>query len=735
MPQALLARLASRYPLLLVAGWLVLLTLLAPWAPRLTESLQGHGLLAADGEHAQVQRLLQRAYGIPADAVIVLFERQPSVTVQAMEAHIAQTVEWLRRQQTTDTVVSPLEQPYMRQGNSAYALLSYRVPVHTWAPLLARTAEELPSYPGIAIRLTGQPAIQAEVDAASSRDIRRAELIGLPAALAILLIAFGGLIPAIIPIVAGLAAVGAATGIVAWLATRLTLSSFVPSVIPMVGLALTLDFALLLVSRYREELADSYASEDAKANSDASADTGSALTGADASVALTGSDAVAALARTMRTAGRSVSYAAAAVALALLGTLWIPLPLFRSVALAALVALGMSLLAAWTLVPALLRLLTPSLRRRHQQASSRWPARWAASVMRHPRLAASVAALLLVLCCLPLAGLRLAIPDAGSLPRDSEARIAFERYAAVYEAPGQSTLYGALTATNGDGTQRAQAIEGMKGSNGTEGVEGSPQLAAALALVDALREDPLVTEALVLPPTAGHPAFVRLRLIGEPGSPEVSAWLREQGRELAADSGGLLLGGEAKYRQEVQDLIYDHLGKTALSIGAASMLVLLLAFRSVVIALKTLLLNLLSLAAAFGLLTWVFDTGLFGLTAGPIAIMIPVFIFGLAFSISMDYAVFLVSRIYEAYQRSGDNEKAVVSGLAHTGRIITCAAAILIAVTLPFGWGEVAGVQQLGLGIALAIFIDATLIRFLLLPALMRLLGRWNWWGPRLRRP
>jgi len=708
MPGALLTRLSHRYPLLVVAGWLVLLALLAPWAPRLTESLQGHGLLAADGEHAQVQRLLQRAYGIPADAVIVLFERQPSVTAQAMESHIRQTVEWLRRQQTTDAVVSPLEQPYMRQGNSAYALLSYRAPVHTWAPLLARTAEKLPSAPGIAARLTGQPVIQAEVDAASSRDIRRAELIGLPAALAILLIAFGGLIPAIIPIVAGLAAVGAATGIVAWFATRLTLSSFVPSVIPMVGLALTLDFALLLVSRYREELA-----------------------GSDA-----GSDTDAALARTMRTAGRSVSYAAAAVALALLGTLWIPLPLFRSVALAALVALGMSLLAAWTLVPSLLRLLTPSLLGRSSpRASPRWPARWATRVMRHPRLAASVAALLLLLCCLPLAGLRLAIPDAGSLPRDSEARIAFERYAAVYEAPGQSTLYGALTATDGtereqtmDGTKRAQAAEGM------EGTEGSVQLAGALALADALREDPLVSEALALPPTTGHPAFVRFRLAGEPGSAEVSAWLRERGSEPTSDPGSLLLGGEAKYRQEVQDLIYDHLGKTALSIGAASLLVLLLAFRSVVIALKTLLLNLLSLAAAFGLLTWLFDAGLFGLTAGPIAIMIPVFIFGLAFSISMDYAVFLVSRIYEAYQRTGDNESAVVTGLAHTGRIITCAAAILIAVTLPFGWGEVAGVQQLGLGIALAIFIDATLIRFLLLPALMRLLGRWNWWGPRLRR-
>ncbi|GBF74480.1 hypothetical protein PA598K_02827 [Paenibacillus sp. 598K] len=703
----MLARLAYRYPLLLVAGWLVLLALLAPWAPRLTESLQGHGLLAADGEHAQVQRLLQRAYGIPADAVIVLFERQPSVTAQAMESHIRQTVEWLRRQETTATVVSPLEQAHMRQGNSAYALLSYQAPVHSWAPLLVRTAEELPSYPGIAIRLTGQPAIQAEVDGASSRDIRRAELIGLPAALAILLIAFGGLIPAIIPIVAGLAAVGAATGIVAWLATRLTLSSFVPSVIPMVGLALTLDFALLLVSRYREELACS------DANSDADA-------------ALTGSDAVAALTRTMRTAGRSVSYAAGAVALALLGTLWIPMSLFRSVALAALVALGMSLFAAWTLVPALLRLLTPSLLgRTGTRASSRWPARWATRVMRHPRLAASVAALLLLLCCLPLAGLRLAIPDAGSLPSDSEARIAYERYAAVYEAPGQSTLYGALTVT--DGTERSQAMEGM---------EGSAQLAVALALVDALREDPLVTEALALPlpPTAGHPAFVRFRLAGEPGSSEVSAWLRERGSESVRGSGSLLLGGEAKYRQEVQDLIYDHLGKTALSVGAASLLVLLLAFRSVVIALKTLLLNLLSLAAAFGLLTWFFDVGVFGLTAGPIAIMIPVFIFGLAFSISMDYAVFLVSRIYEAYQRTGDNESAVVAGLAHTGRIITCAAAILIAVTLPFGWGEVAGVQQLGLGIALAIFIDATLIRFLLLPALMKLLGLWNWWGPRLRR-
>lgn len=672
MTSQLLISWLHRHALLVVAGWLLLLVLLAPWAPKLTEVLQDHGL-AAEGNHMKVQQLLEQTYGMPAESVILLFERQPSVSASAMDAYIRETIDWLRMKEATATLYSPLDDPQLRDGNRAYGLLSFQSPAYTWGPRLEEIRTALPEQAGITVHLTGQPAIQAEVNEASHRDFRHAELIGLPVAFLILLLAFGGFVAAAIPIVTGLVAVSAAMGFMYWVGTEMMLSSFVLNVIPMVGLALSLDFALMLVSRYREELE--------------------------------AADPVEALVRTMRTAGRAVFYAAGTVALGLLGTLWIPLPLFRSVGLAALVVLIISFLLAWTFVPALLLLLASALRNRSSamNQSTHWH-RWSAWLLKRPRLAAFGSAAVLLLCCLPLARIQLAIPDAASLPPSSEVRQAYDRFNESFGDPSKSTVYAALSWTDRHSYR------------------------------EAWREDPLVRQVTELPPVSGSPAFMRIELNGEPGSPAVSDWLRRQ--ESAAEQAlmPLLLGGEAKHKQEVEDLIYGNLGKVALSIAVLNFLILLLAFRSVIIALKTLLMNALSLGASFGILAWIFREGLLGVTPGPIAIMIPVFIFGLAFSISMDYAVFLVSRIYEAYHRTGNNDAAVTFGLARTGRIITCAAAIIIAVTLPFAWGEVAGVQQLGIGIALAIFMDATLIRFLLLPALMKLLGRWNWWAPRLRR-
>ncbi|WP_020616900.1 MMPL family transporter [Paenibacillus daejeonensis] len=672
----------SRHALLVIGGWLFLLIVLAPWAPKLGEVLQDHGL-AVDGEHSKVQQLLEQAYGMPANPVIVLFEGQPSVAAPVMEAYLQRTMDWLRLHGDLDLLVSPLEQPGMREGNTAYALITFQAPTHRWGPKIDTVRAYLPEQPGITVRLTGQPVIQAEVNEASHRDFRQAELIGVPIAFLFLLLAFGGFAAAAIPIVCGLVTVSTAMGIMYWIGTEVVLSSFVLNVIPMVGLALSLDFALMLVSRYREELATA--------------------------------DPTDALSLTMATAGRAVFFAAGAVALGLLGTLWIPLPMFRSVALASLVVLSLSFLIAWSLVPALLSLLTPALRTKsgHQRRAALWHG-WSAALMKRPVLAAVGSGALLLLCCLPLMRIQLTIPDAASLPLSSEARQAHERLEARFGHPSQSTLYAVLS--------------------GTDNLPLAAKMEAATLLVKQMGSDPLVMEAAGLPPVAGGPAVVRLQLNGEPGSSGVDEWLRQWDAHEQLVSGKLILGGEAKYRQEVQQLIYDNLGKVALSIAISNLVMLLLAFRSVIIAVKTLLMNILSLGASFGLLAWIFRDGLLGVMPGPIAIMIPVFIFGLAFSISMDYAVFLVSRIYETYRSTGNNEAAVILGLARTGRVITCAAAIIIAVTLPFAWGEVAGVQQLGVGIALAIFIDATLIRFLLMPALMKLLGKWNWWAPGLRR-
>lgn len=220
---------------------------------------------------------------------------------------------------------------------------------------------------------------------------------------------------------------------------------------------------------------------------------------------------------------------------------------------------------------------------------------------------------------------------------------------------------------------------------------------------------------------------------GEPGSEQVADWLeriRNSDHAPGFNNVKLRYGGEAAKQYEIMQEVTSQLPKVLVFVVVTNYLVLLAAFRSMLIPIKAILMNLLSLAASFGILVWVFNEGHLGMEPSAIAIMIPVFIAGLVFGISMDYGVFMLSRIQEVYRRTGDSDVAVQQGLASTGRLVTSAAAILLAVTVPFAFAEVAGVRQLGIGITAAVLIDVTLIRLILVPALMKLMGRWNWWLP-----
>lgn len=303
------------------------------------------------------------------------------------------------------------------------------------------------------------------------------------------------------------------------------------------------------------------------------------------------------------------------------------------------------------------------------------------------------------------------------MPRGYDSRIAAEIFEANFAPPSASQVYFVVQG-RGDRLTEAEWLQ-------------------AQALAERLAADPFVRRVdSVFSRQASRPYANGNRLLfyvtvgGEPASGETMDWLRSRERDGETSDIRYLIGGEAKYEQEVYDAIFRNLKRALLFIFAANFVVLSAAFRSVLLPAKMIGMNLLSIGASFGILAWLFERGAFGMEPGPVAIMIPVFIFGLVFGISMDYGVFLVSRIYEEYRRTGNNDEAIRVGLASTGRIITSAAAIMIAVTAPFASGDVAGVKQLGIGIAAAIFIDATVIRMILVPALMKWLGKWNWWAP-----
>lgn len=698
-----------RYPKLIILGWLLFFLFFGFYAPKLPSVLKDHGLIS-NGTFTRVEQIRAKDFHIPENPVMLVFEKKPSLAPQSFQGYIQQDLLSLRGMQGLTEIISPLEREGMIHENVAYALLGFNIHPHEMKPVLHELQTRLPMHRDMSVKLTGKSVVQEDVNRASQRDLRRAESLGLPMAFLVLWIAFGGITSAFIPIIIGLIGVTGTMGMMYWLGTRMELSNFVLNVIPMVGLALSIDFALMMVSRFREEIHVAPAGQ--------------------------------ALMTTMSTAGRAVLFSALSVCLGLVGILFIPLPMFFTIALGAMMVVSVSVLLSLTLVPVLLMLWLPAIQAErkplYKQSKSNFWVGFARFVMRRPLQMSLLAACILICCILPLTKMKLAIPDATSLPEGYNSRIAFETYQSQFGSRMRSDIHliaqGNTTEfTKNDWKNASSLILKLEQDPLVEGVDSIfSRLGMPYDRLYALFQNPAqkAVDERILHAFVNHNTMrVDVRLKGDPSSHQVMNWLRMWEKEGDSAPLRFILGGEAKYQQEIFDDIFNHLDEVLLFILISNYVVLFIAFRSILIPLKTILMNLLSLGASFGILTWIFQEGHFGLEPSRIAIMIPVFIFGLAFGISMDYGVFLVSRIYEEYQRTQDNQRAVLIGLASISKIINSAAAIMIAVTLPFAFGDVVGVKQLGIGIAAAIFIDATVIRLILVPSLMVLLGKWNWWG------
>ncbi|WP_238357723.1 MMPL family transporter [Cohnella zeiphila] len=694
-----------------ILAWTLFLLVFGSFAPKLPSVLMDHGLFP-DGEYARVEQILSSDFRIPKDPVILLFEKKPSVAPQQFRQFIQQTLFQMRGIEGIGRIVSPFQREGMFNGNFTYALLGLKPDSRNIPVTLDDIQRRLAPAAEISVSMTGKPVVQTDVNRASRHDLQKAERIGVAAAFLVIWVAFGTIALALIPIIVGLISVTGTMGIMYLLGTQVELSNFVLNVIPMVGLALSMDFALMIVSRFREEAEKAPLGQ--------------------------------ALEITMNTAGRAVLLSATCVFLGLTGILWIPLPMFSSIAIGAMIVLTVSVWLTLTLIPALLSVLWPILRsgRKPRPAFAHrkiWDA-ISAFVLKRPVRMGLLASLFLMGCCLPLSRMRVTVPDATSLPPNEPSRLAFESYEAEFFSPSRSDVYliveGPAQKLNKEDWQNAYAL--VRELKNDPDVQEVDSVFGALRvpperLYDLMQDTRIKEkyEPVLQPFISDNKMLVRVSLRGAPTSPKVMDWLRLREQEGVSSDIRFLLGGEAKYRQEVFDDIFRSIPYALLFILVSNYAVLFVAFRSLLLPFKTIVMNLLSLGASFGILAWIFEEGLFGMEPGSIAIMIPVFIFGLVFGISMDYGVFLLSRIFEVYRQTRDNDRAVMTGLASTGRIITSAAAIMIAVTVPFAFGEVAGVKQLGIGIAAAIFIDATVIRMVLVPSLMKLLGKWNWWAPR----
>jgi len=547
---------------------------------------------------------------------------------------------------------------------------------------------------------TGTASISSDFSQTAERDLQKGEGIGVPIALIILLLVFGTLVAASLPLFLSVIAITLAIALTAVLGQGFDVSVFALNVITMMGLATGIDYSLFIVSRYREER-------------------------------LTGRDKVDALTVTGGTASRAVFFSGMTVVLALLGMLIVPTNIFASLAIGAILVVTMAVVAALTLLPAVLSLLgdkidrlrVPYLGRRllAARADGRISllARLAQRAMRRPAIALAIGAGVLLLAAAPSLGMKTGVSGVGTLPDDFESKQGFavldEQFSAGSVSPVQIVV---------DGPASAPAVKD-----------------AIARLQTALAEDKAFGPTQVATGPSGDLTLVSVPVADESAGDLSIAKVRELRSDyvpqaFAGSGAHVYVTGETAGNVDYMDIVDSYFPYVVALVLGLSFILLLVAFRSVVIAATAIVMNLLSVGAAYGLMTLVsqdgWGAGLLGFQqVETIEQWVPLFLFSILFGLSMDYQVFLLSRIKEDYDRTGDNRGAVASGIGSTAGIITGAALIMVAVFAGFASGNLVMFQQMGFGLAVAVLLDATIVRTLVVPSTMSLLGHWNWYLPR----
>lgn len=693
------AKFITSYPKAIIAIWSVLFIIAAALSLQLPSKLEGDGF-SVDGDHAFVSNELAKTFDVPKSTIFVVFDGVSDDTITAALDDIA-------RVDDIQTVVSPLHDrdSYMKD-DVAYAMLHFDETISNFSPIVRKLRDTLQQYDDV--QITGGPVINEDLNSASQTDLIKAEAIGLPIALIVLLLAFGTLVASILPIIVGAITVIVAFGVLVLAGNSVNLSIFVLNIVPMLGLALSIDFALLFINRYREEQAKH--------------------------------SVVESLQIAIQTAGRSIIFSAICVIIGLGAMVVIEIELFQNIALGGTIVVFLAVVASLTLLPAAILLLGDKLNKwrilRVKDSSSRWQ-HFAAFVMKRPVTIVIVAILLMAITMIPLKDLKLTIPSVDSLPLSYDSRASYELLDDTFGLATQSSVY--VLAERDEGWTSAQAFA-LINDMATKLAEDTlvtdvttPFSASALDVETFTQLYETAQGKAQLQPVVdsfiqGNELFMPITINVDGASTEAQDYVRELTDEhLGVD---FKLAGLAKYNQEIFDEMFNKIGYALAIIIVSTFIILMLAFKSILIPLKAILMNVLGLCATFGILVYIFQYGHFGLTETTIALIIPVLVFCLVFGLSMDYEVFLISRIQEEYNKGKTNTGATVAGLVSTSKIITSAALIMIVLTGAFAFTDVMPMKQIGVGIAIAIAIDATIIRLMLVPSLMKLFGEWNWWYP-----
>jgi RND superfamily putative drug exporter len=651
-----------------------------------------------NGDSRTAQQILQQRFPARSgDTANIVFQTTAPATSTASQAAIAQVVSKVAPLPHVVAVQSPFAPGATGQvsadGHIAYAVIQFDAKTSNLPkPALVQVVNAARSFkgPGLQVELGGQP-----INKTNGVSFGPSEFVGVGAAIVILLVAFGSVIAMGLPIMTALFGVGAGIGVIDLLSRTVVVPTFATQLAAMIGIGVGIDYALFIVTRYRTGLHEGRAPRDA-------------------------------IVAALSTSGRAVLFACSTVVISLLGMLLLGQSFIYGLAFSSIAAVVLVMVAALTLLPAMLAFSGPAIDHLHlprllHRGESRgedtlWY-RWSRVIQRRPWVTGGAALAVLLVLAVPLLSMHLAFSDAGNDPASTTTRRAYDLLAKGF-GPGTN---GPLLVVTEQPPGRAVLLNGLvQQLRATPGVQSvaAPVLnqagnAAVITVIPTTSPQDTRTQSLV------H----RLRGVVVPSALRTSPVVA-------------YVGGSTAAAIDVSQYVGQRLIWVIGAVVAVSFVLLMAVFRSVAVPIKAAVMNLLSIGAAYGVIVAIFQWGWLGSVIGigkrgPIEPFIPLMLFTILFGLSMDYEVFLLSRIREEWRRTGDNATAVADGLAATGRVITAAAAIMVCVFASFVFGSERTLKLFGLGLAAAVFVDATIVRSILVPATMELLGKANWWIPR----
>ncbi|MGA7912089.1 MAG: MMPL family transporter [Candidatus Dormiibacterota bacterium] len=687
------------------------------------------GTLPAGQAAKLVNDEIQAQQGAPGSSMTLLFSSANlSVTDSAYQSAVENALTAL----SNDSRVTALQTPYnvpsteqagliSRDGHMALVVVELKDSSLKAQGYFEQLVAEV--HPGpLRVVATGDVPINQAFNTTLEQDLRRAEFVALPVVLLLLVLIFASVVAAFLPLGVGVLAIVGGIGGTFLLAHFTDVSQYAINVVTLIGLGVAIDYSLFIVNRFRDELASGATREQS-------------------------------IATAMSTAGRAITFSGITVAIGLSAMLFYQGTFLASMGAAGAIVVGIAVFYGLTFLPALLsvlgervdRLRLPFLRPR-AVGTGAWHS-MALWVMRRPWLIVVPALVLLVLAGTPFLQLRLAQGGVDQLPPSNQARQGYDTL--VKDFPGQDQ-------TSIEAVVYYPASQAVTSEHLGDIYDLSRRLAAlpnVLRVQSIVDLDPSLTKAdyqrLYSGPSSSLPQSMQQALAVGSGSHIVllnlltsKQYTSDEARAIVNEvraqhvpGGQVLATGETAFDLDVVHFILQRTPIAVSSVIAVTYVVLFLLTGSVVLPLKAVLTNLFSISASFGAMVFIFQEGhfsnLLGFTPQSIDPSIPVILFSIVFGMSMDYEVLLISRIQEEYRRTGDNQTGVAMGLEKSGRLITGAAAIMVAVFISFGLADVVIIKAIGIGLAIAVAIDATIVRILIVPAVMRILGRANWWAPR----